>query len=125
MKKHQAFIEVLQEHLDDLEHVNNVVYLQWVQNIAAEHWFALASDVEDLKWVVRKHEIEYFAPAFLHDHLMLETWVEGMEGISSFRRVRILKGDQVVCSCLSQWIMLDAKSMRPKRITSEIAGLFV
>lgn len=124
MEKHQLAILVKREHLDDLQHVNNVVYLQWVQDIAASHWFAKAGRDSGVFWVVRKHEIEYLSPAFENDELQLITWVEKMEGLSSFRRVEIKRDNELICRCLSQWIMLDAKTMRPKRIPENWINLF-
>ncbi|WP_421753568.1 acyl-CoA thioesterase [Croceimicrobium sp.] len=111
--------------LDDLNHVNNVVYLQWVQDVASSHWFSKAGKDSGVIWVVRKHEIEYLAPALEADTLKLRTWVESMEGLSSLRKVEILRGDELICRCTSQWIMLDAKSFRPRRIPKELADLFI
>jgi acyl-CoA thioester hydrolase len=95
-----------------------------VQEVAAKHWFKKAGKNRDVLWVVRKHEIEYFHPSYKGDVLSLSTWVEKMEGLSSFRRVEIRKGESLICRCLSNWIMLDAKTMRPKRIPAEISTLF-
>jgi len=111
--------------LDDLNHVNNVVYLQWVQDVASSHWFSSAGKNTGVIWVVRKHEIEYLAPALLGDELTLKTWVESMEGLTSLRKVEILRGTELICRCTSQWIMLDAKSFRPRRISPELAALFI
>ncbi len=125
MEKHSLTITVEEADLDDLNHVNNVVYLRWVQEVAGKHWFKKAGKDLSVLWVVRKHEIEYFQPAFKGDVLSLSTWVEKMEGLSSFRRVEIRKGESLICRCLSNWIMLDAKTMRPKRIPAEISTLFI
>lgn len=117
-------IEVLSEHLDDLKHVNNVVYLQWVQDIAGKHWFSKAGKDSGVLWVVRKHEIEYLKAALLGDQLRIETWVESMQGLTSLRKVAIYRGEELLCSCTSHWVMLDGKSLRPRRIPAEIAALF-
>lgn len=111
-------------HLDDLNHVNNVIYLQWVQEIAGKHWFSKAGKNSGVLWVVRKHEIEYFKPAVLGDRLKLSTWVESMEGLVSLRKVTIYRNDELLCTCTTNWVMLDAHSLRPKRIPPEIAKLF-
>ena len=116
---------VSEADLDDLNHVNNIVYLRWVQEVAGAHWFAKAGKNTGYLWVVRKHEIEYFAPAVWGDKITLCTWVERMEGLSSFRRVEIRKGEKILCSCLTNWIMLDGKTKRPKQIPDQIAKLFI
>lgn len=125
MNSYERKLKVEAKHLDDLKHVNNVVYLQWVQETAGMHWFKRAGRDTGVFWVVRKHEIEYFKPAFKNDELRLITWVEEMRGLSSMRRVEIRRGEDLICSCLSNWIMLDAETMRPKRIPDELAKLFL
>lgn len=117
-------LEVSEADLDDLKHVNNVVYLQWVQRVAGMHWFSKAGRNHGVLWVVRKHEIEYFKPAFLGDLLQLKTWVESMEGIVSLRKVAVYRGETLICSCTSHWVMLDEKTLRPRRIPDVIAQLF-
>lgn len=116
MVQFELQVKVTQEHIDDLSHVNNIVYLQWAQDVAGKHWFSVAGRNSGYIWVVRKHEIEYFKPAFAEDELTLRTWVERMEGYRSVRRVDILRGDVVLCSCKTNWIALDALTGRPKRI---------
>ncbi len=118
-------LEVKGKHLDDLEHVNNVVYLQWVQDVAAEHWFSKAGKDSGVFWVARKHEIEYLRPAYKGDSLILRTWVEKMEGLISLRKVEIMREGELICICNSHWVMLDAQTMKPKRIKPELANLFL
>ncbi len=124
MTKFEKEVTVRPEHLDDLQHVNNVVYLQWVQEVAGAHWFAAAGRDTGIIWVVRKHEIEYFKPAFAEEKIHLVTWVEQMEGFRSVRRVDILRDNELLCSCLSHWIALDPKQNRPMRIPAQISNLF-
>src|SRR5439155_1120943 len=63
--------------IDDLGHVNNVVYLRWVQDVAAAHWEATIAPEErvDVAWVVLRHEIDYQHPAVLGDQVVARTWV--------------------------------------------------
>jgi acyl-CoA thioester hydrolase len=124
VKEYELNIKVEAVHLDGLKHVNNVVYLQWVQEVASKHWYSLAPEGLDVHWVVRKHSIEYFKPALEGDVLRLRTWVQKMEGISSLRRVEIYRGPVLLVSCATEWIMLDAQSGRPKRISAELSKLF-
>ena len=125
MKVYQNIIRVNKEHLDALEHVNNVVYLQWVQDIAADHWYSEAGQwAEKMVWVARKHEIEYLKSAFLGESLTLKTWVEKMEGFSSWRKVQVLRGEEVICQCLTHWIALNPETQKPLRLNSTILNLF-
>jgi acyl-CoA thioester hydrolase len=120
-------LRVAKEHLDNLNHVNNVVYLQWVQDIAGKHWLSSSKEfsLENLVWVARDHHIEYFAPALLNQALSLKTFVEKMDGVTSFRIVEIYHAEKLLCKCRSRWILVDKTSMRPRRIPQEICQLFI
>ncbi|MFY0594405.1 acyl-CoA thioesterase [Roseivirga sp.] len=115
---------VLQEHLDDLNHVNNVQYLQWVQDIAKGHWEKAAKKewLVDFVWVVLNHFIEYKKPALLGDKLLIQTHVNEFKGPKSNRFVRITNEDtnELVVQASTWWCMLDAKSFRPARITASM-----
>lgn len=65
------------DDIDLLDHVNNVVYLRWVQDVAVAHWRELATPREqaDLLWVVMRHEIDYKRPAVLGDEVIARTWL--------------------------------------------------
>jgi acyl-CoA thioester hydrolase len=65
------------DDIDELGHVNNVVYVRWVQEIATAHWQAVATVEQqaDLAWVVARHEIDYKHPAMLGEPLLGRTWV--------------------------------------------------
>src|SRR5258708_20913131 len=69
-------ISVMPEDIDEQNHVNNTVYLRWVQEVATAHWQAIASSEaqEDIGWVVLRHEIDYKTPACLRDYVVLRTW---------------------------------------------------
>ena len=125
-KRYSEKIIVSSEHIDQLNHVNNVVYLKWVQHIAEKHWrhLSLKPIQEQFIWVVLSHFIEYKRPALLGDELKLETYVESFEGVKSIRRVNVFKGEQLLVTAKTEWCMLDAKTMRPKRVTEEIIKPF-
>ena len=114
------------EHLDDLNHVNNVVYLQWVQEVAKEHWFSLAKEAftKNHYWVVVKHELEYKKQAFLGDELSATTYVDSFRGSFSIRCVEFMKGKELVVKTKSTWCLIDAKTLKPKRVPEEILTLF-
>ena len=128
MKIFQQRITVLPGDIDDLNHVNNVVYLQWVQDIATAHWRQIAS--EDLQkkysWVVLKHEIEYFNPTYLNDVLIVRTWVGISEGVRSERHVEFYneESNKLLVKAKTTWCLLLSDSMRPKRIEADILEIF-
>ncbi|NJM26226.1 MAG: acyl-CoA thioesterase [Bacteroidia bacterium] len=120
-------ITVADADIDELGHVNNVVYLRWVQDAAAAHWDAVATaQVKSIhRWVVLRHEIDYKAPAFGNEQLTAHTWVENYNGARSQRRVLIFRDDTVLAAALTTWCLLDAGTMRPKRVQSDIQQLFL
>ncbi len=125
-KVYSEKITVTQDHIDQLDHVNNVVYLKWVQYIAEQHWYFLSLKPiqKQFIWVVLSHYIEYKRPAKLGDELTIETFVESFEGVKSIRRVNVKRGDQLLVTAKTEWCMLDAQSMRPKRVTEEVIKPF-
>ena len=128
MKTFEQRISVLPEHLDELQHVNNVQYLQWVQDIAGAHWQSLieGQTTEFGLWVVRSHHIEYKRQAKLGDRLRVVTHVEVTEGFQSERKVRFFleDTDALVVQCSTQWCYLDARTHKLMRIPESIHALF-
>jgi acyl-CoA thioester hydrolase len=121
-------IPVLPEDIDEQNHVNNVVYLRWVQEVAYAHWITLGSKelVSSYKWVVLRHEIDYHAPALLGDTIEAFTWIDLPEGPRQTRFVSIRRAsdDKALASATTSWCLLDATSGRPKRVTNEITSVF-
>ena len=119
-------ISVVKEHLDELQHVNNVTYLQWVQDVARAHWNALSNQEINDKyyWVVLKHTIEYKGQALLGDQILAKTFVSKNEGPKSTRHAEFYKEGKLLVKAETEWCLLDRKSHRPKRIPEEIATLF-
>lgn len=114
--------------IDELNHVNNVTYLQWAQDVAEKHWVTLAPESvrEKVLWVVLNHFIEYKNPAFEGDHLILKTWIEHYGGVKSERRTEIIrkKDGKIMVQAKTLWCLIDAESYRPIRITKEITVPF-
>jgi acyl-CoA thioester hydrolase len=128
-KVFNQIIKVQLDDLDDLEHVNNVVYLRWVQDIAAAHWANIASEEMKRKysWVVLRHEIDYRNPAVLGDELTVLTWVSSCEGVRSVRNVRFCQSasEKLVAETKTTWCLLDSQTMKPKRIEQDIISIFM
>lgn len=121
-------IQVPDEAIDEVGHVNNVVYLEWILMISAEHWNRTIPEEirKDYMWVVLNHFISYKNPAFQNENLLIQTWVEEMEGVKSKRRVEIRNKDngKILVEATTLWCLIDAISKRPKRITPELAQDF-
>ncbi len=121
-------IKVLSEDIDGQNHVNNVVYLRWVQEVAYAHWNSLASEElkRNYKWVVLRHEIDYHSPAFPGDTIVACTWIEAPQGPRQKRFVSILRASdqKALASACTSWCLLEAGSGRPKRVSEEISSIF-
>ncbi|MDO1500932.1 thioesterase [Winogradskyella maritima] len=128
MQKLVKYITVTQDDLDALNHVNNVRYVQWVQDIAEEHWLSKApkSILDSYFWVLVQHNISYKGSAVLGDAIRLETYVEKSEGVKSIRRVSMYNNasNQLLVDSETHWCFMAKDSSRPARITPEVAKLF-
>ena len=115
-------IEVKPEDIDALGHVNNVVYLAWVQLVAATHWNMLSTAEIRSKniWVALRHEIDYINPAYLGDEITGYTWVSSLEGVKSIRHVEFYLGEKCLAKAKTNWCLLDASTLKPKRIAQDI-----
>lgn len=124
--QHHKKILVKESDLDQLHHVNNTVYLHWVQQISEEHWRKQTSAAiqQQYVWMVLEHHIHYKKQARLGDEITAITFVSEMTGVRSIRNVEFYKGDELLVTCQSQWCMIDASSLRPQRVPDEIANLF-
>lgn len=121
----QVKIQVNPADIDEMDHVNNVVYLQWVQQVATAHWMAMASpEIRDMyRWVVLRHEIDYFNAAFMGDEIIADTWVSTATGAQSLRHVRFRVGEKTLAEAKTNWCLIDAKSLKPRRIGQDIKDL--
>ena len=119
-------IKVQLDDIDALNHVNNLVYLQWVLKISGLHWNSLATKQINEKyiWVVLRHEIDYINQAHLNDTITVYTWINKTEGVKSTRIVHIYCEDKLLAKSKTIWCLLDAKTLKPKRIGEDILQLF-
>jgi acyl-CoA thioester hydrolase len=120
-------ITVAAEDLDELNHVNNVVYLRWVQDIATAHWTAIAPQeaLDSLAWVARRHEIDYLSAAMSGDKVVIRTWVGHLEGLTFERLTEIRRSDgQAIARARTLWVPIDRSTGRPRRVSDEVRTLF-
>jgi acyl-CoA thioester hydrolase len=121
-------IHVEKEDIDALGHVNNVVYVRWVQDAAVAHWrsAATAEQQADLVWVVLRHEIDYKHAARLGDEIVARTWVGTASKLSFERHTEILrKSDgRLLAQARTLWCPIDVRSGRPKNVGPDVRERF-
>lgn len=115
--------------IDELGHVNNIVYLRYAQEIAIAHWRSRAAPemLEAYVWVVMRHEVDYRAPLELGDEVEVRTRVdEAAHGATWKRFVDIYKvgAEKPSAQIVSNWCLLDAQTRRVKRVSAEIVARF-
>lgn len=124
-------ILVTQEHIDSFKHVNNEVYIKWLLEAAQAHSSALGFTIEKYLsdgacFVVRRHEIDYLAPAFLGEELILETWVKDMRSTKSTRvyRIKRLRDDKTLIAAETLWVYINMTNGRPIEIPNRVTEVF-
>jgi len=115
--------------IDENGHVNNVVFVQWMQDIAIEHYASIGGiEAQGLEatWVVREHKIEYLLPAFAGEEIEIRTWVENIRRVRSLRKYEFLrKSDgKTLVKGETDWVFVDAKTGSPCAIPTEVANIF-
>ena len=117
------------EHIDELGHVNNAVWVQWIQQVAVAHWDSAARQEhkDAYFWVVVRHEIDYLRSAHDGDMISARTWVgEASQGARSERFVEFTGSDGKVCvRSRTQWAIIDRALGRPIRVPAEVIAPFV
>lgn len=117
-------ITVQPEDIDQLGHVNNVVYLRWVQDAAVAHWHAAADpqDQQALFWVVVRHEIDYRRPAFLEEPISAVTWVGAVVDRNFERHTEIRRAadGKVLARARTLWCPMDRATGRPTTVSDGV-----
>jgi len=115
-------IKVSVDDIDTLDHVNNLVYVKWMDDIATTHWNFLTKDnpLPQYVWVVMRHEIDYLKQAGLGDEITVKTWVGETRGITSIRFMEFYKDSILLVKAKTTWAMLDAKTFKPSRIRENV-----
>ena len=121
-------VAVMPADIDEQNHVNNTVYLRWVQEVATAHWQAIASSEAqgEIAWVVLRHEIDYKAPACLDDEIVLRTWVGKATRLTFERFTEILRrrDGQLLSKARTLWCPTNAQTGRPVRVPLEVREQF-
>jgi acyl-CoA thioester hydrolase len=114
--------------IDGLNHVNNVIYLQWCLDAAENHWISKTTETQRTQnvWVVLNHFISYKNPSFLGEELETQTWIASYDGVKSERHYKIIRpaDGKTIVEAQTLWCFLDGQTFRPTKIPKEIGELF-
>lgn len=115
--------------IDENGHANNVAYVQWMQDVAVEHYASIGgieAQGKDATWVVREHKIEYLLPAFAGEEIEIKTWVENIRRVRSLRKYEFVrKSDgRVLVRGETEWVFVDVKTGRPLPIPEDVSKVF-
>jgi len=127
--RHELTFTARAEHIDELGHVNNAVWLQWVQDIAVAHWAAVAPPEHQAAyvWVVTRHEIDYRGNIVEGASVHAETFIPDVPSGARFdRRVNFTNdAGKLIVSARTTWALLDRASGRLLRVPAEVAAPFM
>lgn len=122
---------VVPEEIDELGHVNNIVYLRWTQRAAVRHSDAQGWTTADYQrlgqgWVVRSHCIEYLQPAYAGDAILIRTWVADMKKVASLRRFEILRptDNVLLAKASTNWAFINFQTGNLCRIPVAVSSQF-
>jgi acyl-CoA thioester hydrolase len=117
------------EHIDELGHVNNAIWVQWIQQVAVAHWNSVADPAhkDAYYWVVVRHEVDYLRAAREGDRITARTWVgEAPQGARFDRLMEFIGNDGKVCvRAKTQWAIIDKAAGRPIRVPPEVVAPFL
>ncbi len=146
----EMIVSVLPGDIDEQNHVNNTVYLRWIQDVATAHWKTLASAESQaaIGWIVLRHEIDYKMPASLGDEILLRTWVGKASRLKfeRFTEIRRKSGrsnaepssgeidppqdgfavanNQVLAQARTVWVPIDVRTGKPARVSADVRARF-
>ena len=115
------------DDIDHMGHVNNSVYLKWVQDAVVKFWETVAPPeaVARHLWIALAHEIQYRRPTFLDDVVVADVIAERVAGARAMFTTVIMRGEEVLAEVKSTWCCLDAVTKRPARLALDVAKRFL
>lgn len=123
-------ITIPESAIDENGHVNNVAHVQWMQDIAVEHYEYIGGtnpmQLVGATWVVREHRNEYLLPPFLGEEIEIKTWVENIRRVRSLRRYEFVRKayGKVLVRGETDWVFVDVKTGLPRAIPEEVSKVF-
>jgi acyl-CoA thioester hydrolase len=129
VKRFTRTITAAADDIDELGHVNNAVWVRWIQDVAVAHWAAVAppDHVARYIWVVTRHEIDYRGNVAAGERVTAETWVADAPRGARFDRLMRFTGDdgRVRVEARTTWALVERTSGRLMRVSPEIAAPFL
>ena len=129
--RYTARYPVRQYELDVLGHVNNAVYLNWVEQVAVDHVEALGfgrqwAEASGGAWVVREHHVTYHRAVEYGDVVLVTTLPQQIGGVRGLRRTEIHReaDGALMTEVDSQWIWIRTSDGRPTRVPADLLALF-
>ncbi|MDR3111219.1 MAG: acyl-CoA thioesterase [Planctomycetaceae bacterium] len=120
------------DDIDEMEHANNVCYIRWMQDAAVAHSTANGWETQRYldfgsAWYARKHTIEYLAPAFLGEQLIVQTWVSDWKTVRSTRCYRFVRPSDKTIVAIAEtcWAFVNLTTKRPTKIPKEVTDCFI
>lgn len=114
--------------IDENGHVNNVAYVQWMQDAAIRHGESITEykPAQNTTWYAREHRIEYLLPAFLGEEIEVRTWLTEIKRVRVHRKYEFIrKADRkVIVKGETDWVYIDSNTGRPLAIPAIISELF-
>ncbi|TNE67934.1 MAG: acyl-CoA thioesterase [Alphaproteobacteria bacterium] len=127
LKRFSIKVAPVAHDIDHNGHVNNSVYLRWVQEVVIAHWTNVASSVllSRINWIALKHEIEYKKEAFFGEQLEIATCITYLKGYKAVYETAVRRGECLLASAKSVWAALDTQTGKITRLSKkEIEELF-
>ncbi|MBL8090246.1 MAG: acyl-CoA thioesterase [Anaerolineales bacterium] len=126
---YSKLIKIPKSAIDENGHVNNVMYVQWMQDVAVEHYASIGgieAQGSESTWVVREHKIEYFLPAFADEEIEIKTWVENIRRVRSLRKYEFIRksDEKVLVKGETDWVFVDVKTGMPKAVPEKVQKIF-
>lgn len=120
-------INVENQHLDALDHVNNLQYLKWGESIAQKHWNFLIKDsnMDENLWVILRHEIDYKKEGRLGDKIDIITWVGETSVLRSIRHFEFYRGKEMLAKMETTFCLFSLESRKPIKISEELRNLLL
>lgn len=119
------------EEMDEQGHVNNAVYLAWMDRAAFAHSCHVGYDGPayarlNTAFVVRRHEVDYLASAFAGDRILCATWPGKMERFTAIRRHHLVRASdgKTLIRARTEWIYVERTTGRPRRMPPELIAAF-
>jgi acyl-CoA thioester hydrolase len=122
-------IQIPETAIDENGHVNNVAYVQWMQDIAVEHYASIGgieAQGPASTWVVREHRVEYLLPAFAGEDIEIKTWVENVRRVRSLRKYEFVRvsDSRTLVKGETDWVFMDINTGSPRAIPQEVMDTF-